>query len=97
MYRIKIEERNNGEKLYIPQVGTPKLRTGRVVWLGTNWENIITHHNRYIALNGMTESYNTEQEALNVIESFKKNNNDIYKDIVNTINDGIDLAFALKL
>ena len=30
-------------------------------------------------------------------ESFKKNNNDIYKDIVNTINDGIDLAFTLKL
>jgi len=72
-YRIKIEEKNNGEKRYIPQVGTPKLRTGRVVWLGTNWENIITQYNRYILTNGMTESHNTEQEALNVIESFKKN------------------------
>jgi len=72
MYRIKIEERNNGEKLYIPQVGTPKLRTGRVVWLGTNWENIITHHNRYILTNGMTEAHNTEEGALNVIEGFKK-------------------------
>jgi|LakMenEpi03Aug12_release.lakeMendotaPanAssembly.Ray.scaffolds.fasta_scaffold3439269_1 uncharacterized protein YegP (UPF0339 family) len=72
-YRIKIEEKNNGEKRYIPQVGTPKLKTGRTIWLYTNWENILTHHNRYIALNGMTESYNTEQEALNVIESFKKN------------------------
>jgi hypothetical protein len=72
-YRIKIEEKNNGEKRYIPQVGTPKLRTGRTIWLYTNWENILTHHNRYIALNSMTESYNTEQEALNVIEGFKKN------------------------
>jgi hypothetical protein len=72
MYRIKIEEHNNEEKRYIPQVGTPNLRTGRVVWLGTKWENIITHHNRYIASNGMTESYNTEQEALNVIEGYKK-------------------------
>jgi hypothetical protein len=71
-YRIKIEEKNNGEKRYIPQVGTPKLRTGRVVWLGTNWENILTDCNRYITLNGMSESYNTEQEALNVIEGFKK-------------------------
>jgi hypothetical protein len=73
MYRIKIEEHNNEEKRYIPQVGTTKLRTGRVVWLGTKWENIITQHNRYIVSNGMTESYNTEQEALNVIEGFKKN------------------------
>ena len=72
MYRIKIEERRNGEKRYIPQVGTPKLRTGRVIWLYTNWENIITQHNRYILTNGMTESYNTEEEALNVIEGFKK-------------------------
>jgi hypothetical protein len=71
-YRIKIEEKNNGEKRYIPQVGTPKLKTGRTIWLYTNWENILTHHNRYIALNGMTESYNTEQEALNVIEGYKK-------------------------
>ena len=72
-YRIKIEEKNNGEKRYIPQVGTPKLKTGRTIWLYTNWENILTHHNRYILTNSMTESYNTEQEALNVIESFKKN------------------------
>jgi len=48
------------------------LRTGRVVWLGTKWENIITHHNRYTTSNGITELHNTEQEALNVIESFKK-------------------------
>ena len=72
MYRIKIEQRNNGEKHYIPQVGIPKLRTGRVIWLYTNWENIITHHNRYMSSNGMTELYNTEQEALNVIEGYKK-------------------------
>ena len=72
MYRIKIEERNNGEKRYIPQVGTPKLRTGRIVWLGTNWENIITQYNRYILTNCMTELHNTEEEALKVIEGFKK-------------------------
>ena len=72
MYRIKIEERNNGEERYIPQVGTPKLRTGRVVWLGTKWENIITHHNRYITSNNITELHYTEQEALNVIGGYKK-------------------------
>ena len=72
MYRIKIEESNNGEKRYIPQVGTNKLRTGRVVWLGTKWENIITQYNRYIISNYITESYDTEQKALNVIEGYKK-------------------------
>lgn len=72
MYRIKIEERNNGEKRYIPQVGKTKLRTGRIIWLNTNWENIITQYNRYILTNGMTESHNTEKDALNVIEGYKK-------------------------
>lgn len=72
MYRIKIEERHNGEKRYIPQVGKTKLRTGRIIWLNTNWENIITQYNRYILTNGMTESHNTEEEALKVIEGFKK-------------------------
>jgi len=28
-YRIKVEEKNNGEKQYIPQVATPKLTIGK--------------------------------------------------------------------
>jgi hypothetical protein len=41
--------------------------------------------------------WNKKKMSNSDFESFKKNNDDIYKDIVNTINDGIDLAFALKL
>lgn len=41
--------------------------------------------------------WNKKKMSNSDFESFKKNNNDIYKDIVNTINDGIDLAFTLKL
>jgi hypothetical protein len=41
--------------------------------------------------------WNKKKMSNSDFESFKKNNDGIYKDIVNKINDGIDLAFALKL
>jgi hypothetical protein len=69
-YRIKVEEKNNGEKQYIPQVGTPKLTIGkRSVYPWLDWKNLDKHPNspfRY--RNGFT----TEQEAEEVIESHKK-------------------------
>ena len=40
-YRIKVEEKNNGEKLYIPQVGTPKLKIlSRTQHLWLEWDNL---------------------------------------------------------
>jgi hypothetical protein len=41
-YRIKVEERQNGDKYYTPQVGTPKLIGRRSVYLFTDWKNIIS-------------------------------------------------------
>ena len=74
MYRIKIEERNNGEKLYTPQVGTPRLRIGRFIHLYTDWENIIRHHDwNYYYISKMTsESYDKEEDALLIVEKYKQ-------------------------
>ena len=69
-YRIKVEEKNNGEKRYIPQVGTPKLTIGkRSVYPWLDWKNLDKHANyAYRYYDGFT----TEQEAEEVIESHKK-------------------------
>jgi hypothetical protein len=41
-YRIKVEEKNNGEKRYIPQVATPKLTIcKRSVYPWLDWYNLI--------------------------------------------------------
>ena len=72
MYRIKIEEKNNGEKGYIPQVGEPRLKLGRFVHLYTDWENIIPKHDYFITEEYMSYSYPTEQEALDIIEQYKQ-------------------------
>ena len=72
MYRIKIEEKNNGEKGYIPQVGEPRLKLGRFVHLYTDWENIIPQHNHFITTKSMSYSYPTEQEALDIVEQYKQ-------------------------
>jgi hypothetical protein len=72
MYRIKIEEKNNGEKGYIPQVGEPRLKLGRFVHLYTDWENIIPQHQSFDTSKFMSYSYPTEQEALDIIEQYKQ-------------------------
>lgn len=69
-YRIKVEVKNNGEKQYIPQVGTPKLTIGkRSVYPWLDWKNLDKHPDyTHRFCNGFT----TEQEAEDVIESYKK-------------------------
>ena len=69
-YRIKVEEKNNGEKQYIPQVGTPKLTIcKRSVYPWIDWKNLDKHPKYpYIYHNGFT----TEQEAEEVIDFYKE-------------------------
>lgn len=75
-YRIKIEERNNGDKWYIPQVGTTKLKIGKFDILSTEWKNIIEdkspHEPPFWVSSLAEDAYNTEQKAFNVIEGYKK-------------------------
>ena len=72
MYRIKIEEKNNGEKRHIPQVGESRLKLGRFIHLYTDWENIIPNHQSFITAKSMSYSYPTEQDALDIIEQYKQ-------------------------
>lgn len=76
MYRIKIEERNNGDKWYIPQVGTSKLKIGKFDILSREWKNIIEDKPSYkpsFWISSLTEyAYNTEQQALDIIEGYKQ-------------------------
>ena len=76
-YRIKVEVKNNGEKQYIPQVGTPKLTIcKRSVYPWLDWKNLYKHPqyiNWEITITDENYSgYTTEQEAEDVIESYKK-------------------------
>lgn len=79
MYRIKIEEKNNGEKGYTPQ--SCKLEIlGR--WLKRQelvWYNIIHSHGNTFGLSKtMSAAYKTEEAALKVIEDYK--NKDIIEE-----------------
>jgi hypothetical protein len=75
-YRVKIAERNNGEKRYTPQVGNVSIIGKMYLNLFTNWENILVddlNRLQIVQTNHLTSySYRTEQEALNAIEKYKK-------------------------
>lgn len=71
-FRIQIEEKRNGTMRYIPQVGTPRLRIGKFDFLPIEWENIIKSGWGYMSAQLMYESHSTEQEALDIIEGYKK-------------------------
>ncbi len=71
-YRIEIEERNNGEKRYIPQVGIPSLKIGKFDFFSIKWSNIIETTTSFWTSSLAQVSYCTEQEALDVIEGYKK-------------------------
>ena len=72
MYRIKIEEKYNGEILYIPQVCELKI-TGK--WIKRQelvWYNIIGDGELTMALSETsTAKYKTEEYALKIIENHK--------------------------
>ena len=68
-YRIKIEERNNGEKRYIPQVSRLVISGGWIKRQRIDWDNILTYHTTSSVIK---HSYSTEQDALENVESYKK-------------------------
>jgi|688.fasta_scaffold717646_3 hypothetical protein len=75
-YRIKVEEKNNGQKSYIPQVGELKLSLGKYCYVWKEWLNIICDN---YGLDGfgkpsktITYSYDSEKVAMNIIERYKQ-------------------------
>ena len=71
-YRIKIEERNNGEKRYIPQVSRLVNTGGWIKRQRIVWDNILTYGHGHRTDSSIKHSYSTEQEALENVESYKK-------------------------
>ncbi len=69
-YRIKVEERKNGDVFYIPQVGHPKLTTSVYCYLFTEWYNIIDSNTHSKTL---TASHHLESTAKQIIEDYKNN------------------------
>jgi hypothetical protein len=71
-YRIKIEERNNGQKVYIPQVC--KLEIKNRMFRQTQelvWYNIHKIGVAFGASTTITVRYGNEEDALKVIEGHK--------------------------
>jgi hypothetical protein len=72
-YRIKIEELNNGEKLYIPQIC--KLKIKKRMFKQTQelvWYNILrAHGSTFGSSDTITVRYGNEEDALKVIEGHK--------------------------
>lgn len=72
MYRIKIEEKYNGEILYIPQVCELKI-TGK--WIKRQelvWYNILRSGETDFTLSEtMAAKYGNEQDAWNIIGDYK--------------------------
>ena len=76
-YRIQITKLNNGESLYKPQVYIEKVET---LYLGikkivSGWENIIMgipSKPTSATSTTLSESWGTEEEALNVIKEHKE-------------------------
>jgi hypothetical protein len=71
-YRIKIEEKNNGVKGYIPQASKLQSYGGWVKRQEIVWYNIIHDHGNTFALSRtITTAHRTEESALKVIEDYK--------------------------
>ena len=72
-YRVKIEEQNDGKKLYTPQVGNVSIIGKMYLNLFTYWENILAYDGGYCQTARMIHQlHETEQEALDAIEQYKK-------------------------
>ena len=77
-YRIKIEERNNGDKLYIPQVCRLEI-TGR--WVKRQklvWYNILISGSSFSLSQTNAAKYGNEELALKMINDYK--NKDIIEE-----------------
>lgn len=72
-YRIQINELSDGTKEYIPQVCKPEVTGWLFKKLNLRWNNIVRFkNNRFILLEVKYQCYKTEDEAMFVIEEYKK-------------------------
>ena len=71
-YRIRINVLNNGEKEYIPQVGTPSFSLGKYINLKYKWRNITRGYiGNFNTCTSKVYYYDSEEKAMEIIESYK--------------------------
>ena len=70
-YRIKIEERYNGEKQYIPQCCKLQISKGWIRKVNLTWYNIIPVSWGFELSDLTIATYKTEEAAMKVIEDHK--------------------------
>lgn len=74
VYRIQINELNNGEKRYIPQKGYLVTTRGWIRKQYMEWENILEEpqYGSFNTSKTMIHSYSAEKDAIKIIEEYKK-------------------------
>ncbi len=70
-YRIQIDELQNGEKRYIPQKAELHISRSWIQRQEMKWYNIIQEGGRYALSKTTTESYDKEEDALSIINTYK--------------------------
>ncbi len=70
-YRIQIDELQNGEKRYIPQKAELHISRSWIQRQEMKWYNIIQEGGRYGLSRTIKESYDTEEDASNIINTYK--------------------------
>jgi hypothetical protein len=74
IYRIKITEQNNGEKMYTPQVTRPVGKLLKMFGFKDKWLNIIPKlgsHKGFDTDESMSLLFDTEEKAIEYIEGHK--------------------------
>ena len=75
-YRVKIIEKNDGTKLYVPQVGEPKLSIGKLGHLWMDWWNIISENYGIDGFNKPSKTrtyyYDSEDIAISIVKRYKQ-------------------------
>ena len=74
IYRIKITEQNDGEKMYTPQATRPVGKLLKMFGFKDKWLNIIPQlgsHNGFDTDESMSLSFNVEEKAIKCIEDRK--------------------------
>ena len=72
-YRVKIEELNDGTKMYTPQVAKLIIKKGWIQRQRIEWYNIISSgYYGYQSSSSLKEYHNTEEKALQEIEGYKR-------------------------
>jgi hypothetical protein len=79
-YRVKIEEKYNGENCYIPQVCKLEISRSWVQRQRLVWYNLINNHGDTYILSlddAQTPRHTTEERAMKVIDDYKNYQNKV--------------------